>query len=157
MEHKFKNGECKRCGQCCRMIHMSLESHRRIQSDDSSGGDLAFCRNNWQYVGKSLDVSGAFISPREDGMEEYYIYRCSLLGPDNKCSIHDRKPRVCSGYPFYEGATIFDSTPWPYKGCVHEWAYSVGILYQALCLIRTKKREEMGEPDITKEDVLVKS
>ena len=109
---------CNMCGRCCRMIHFNDDIHYKIQSKStySNIGGIEFIRKNMEYIGPSYKIPGAF--KRRNG-DSWHVYKCKLVTEDNKCSVHENKPQLCSGYPYYEGGKGHGSLPWPYKDCAY--------------------------------------
>lgn len=129
------------CGQCCRMIHFSEDAHYNIQSK-LDFPDHNFINKNMEYLGPSYKIPGAF--KRRNG-DSWHVYRCKLITEDNKCSIHENKPILCSGYPWYENGKNYDSCPWPYKGCGYERdAYEMYLLKLLKIRLQELQEKEIG-------------
>ena len=83
--------ECQKCGECCKnsAIYVTHTDIRRWQSEQ-----------RWDIIGKVMYVitekTMGFVIPETlvDGGV------CPFLTKDNKCSIHDTKPRLCKDFPF---------------------------------------------------------
>lgn len=135
--------KCRMCGQCCRSINIDAQVCWDIKNGKESP-DYDFVRKNWEYLGSSKDVGG-FVGKEYDGQPFYYgVYRCNLISDDNKCTIHKDKPRVCSGYPWYDDESG-SSFPWPYVGCGYEKDSHLRQLVKVFKLIRDKKQGELIE------------
>ena len=134
---------CGKCGKCCRKIHLPWEIKTKIdlylltRGKDSEGiGDLHFIANHWEYIGRSSEIGDGFIVKLPDAdFNDYAVYQCSMIGPDNLCRIHNDRPEVCRGYPFYDKTPI-QSSPWEYKGCTYEKLSLIIDLYKRLVKIR---------------------
>lgn len=118
---------CNMCGQCCRMIHLNERFHLLIQAngDHSEFDDISFCIENWEYIGESsnFDILSRITNRNKNSIDDvFYVYKCGHVTDDNKCSIHNEKPIVCSGYPYY-GDKNLNSYPWPYPDCCYEKSY----------------------------------
>lgn len=81
-----------RCtGHCCRSFYLGLppEDVAAEQAKLAAGG-----------VSRYIGVEGVlehirFLEPAEGGG----WYACGLVTPEGNCSIYDRRPSMCSGYP----------------------------------------------------------
>ena len=139
------------CGQCCRMIHFPQGVHETIQNSNfkpDSGSDMEFIRENMEYLGNAEEVEGSIKSGfPEWPRNKIHIYKCKLITDDNKCSIHENKPRICSGYPYYEDGKTVMGGPWPYKGCAYERDYyelrMIRVLKNYLIKIEPEIKEVM--------------
>lgn len=141
---------CIMCSQCCRKIHFSKQIHQSICYYKKSGKtrktDIPFIAENWKYLGKASEVGGFLYKlPHKEVPEEMYIYSCNLVTEDNKCSIHDKKPKICSGYPYYGDEKFTGNSPYPYKGCGDEMDFWHIHLRDVLNLVIEKKEEESVE------------
>jgi Fe-S-cluster containining protein len=101
-------GHCKRCGMCCRAIVLGAT---RIQLEAWRGHnpDAAFVLKNWQEISR---IEAYQINSHLTHWGPLYrssFWRCKLL-KDNKCTIHDKSPEVCQGFPWY-GKALAD-LPW---------------------------------------------
>ena len=75
-------GECKKCAKCCRyMFCKGLGSEF----------EFAFLRLIYPYYRRFVIA----------GRDEFgnYVIRCSLVGQDNLCPVHETRPEVCRQYP----------------------------------------------------------
>ncbi len=113
-------GNCKRRGYCCQDVRLT-ESPEVLQK--------AF--EYWQKSPK-IDprfsdiyliypmLTFKFEAPDQDLP---YHYRCKHFTHDDQgvpfCSIHPIRPRMCSGFPYYEENTHLDTSGpvSPYDGC----------------------------------------
>ena len=48
-----------------------------------------------------LEAEGKRRGYTEKELSEAHFYRCKLIGDDNLCTIHDTRPEMCSGFPWY--------------------------------------------------------
>lgn len=144
--------KCKMCGQCCRMIHLQRRDTEWIQKDNISE-DAIFIKNNWKYKGTSKEVGG-FVRKNDISDIFYDVYECKLITDYNKCSIHENKPRICSGYPWYEKGKTFDSMLWPYPGCGFEKDEKEMRLIEVLKKIAGKKEENENRGKESKRNIL---
>ncbi|MBU0574148.1 MAG: hypothetical protein ABIJ26_05315 [Candidatus Margulisiibacteriota bacterium] len=89
--HKYKiTGRCKRCGNCCREIHLKM-TPRQIRSE--------FFRNLcikwlvWLYDFILLEVN----------TEYYYLsFTCKHIGEDGKCQNYTWRYNICRNYPLLD-------------------------------------------------------
>jgi Fe-S-cluster containining protein len=119
------------CGQCCRKIHFSARTCWQLKEGYLNGPEIDFINENLEYIGPSEEVGGFTTKDVKFG-----VYRCKLITEDNKCSVHENKPYLCSGYPWYNhGLQADKSQPWPYKGCGYE-----RISYEMRLIVALKHR-----------------
>jgi Fe-S-cluster containining protein len=124
------------------MIHFDKATHEAIRENNTRWRGIDFVVENFEFLGASKYMPGAFIPPKNFESDTFYLYRCKLLSDDNKCTIHDDKPYVCSGYPFYGNDMLRgNSTPWPYSGCGYEKDHHLKSLHGVLVKIKQKKEE----------------
>lgn len=151
--------KCNMCGQCCSMIHLREEIHEAVVGKMvKAWKGIDFVIENFEYIGMASKVGGLLHKNLKTGkVIDSYVYRCKLLTEDNKCSIHESKPYICSGYPWYgTGKNQYDSAPFPYKGCGYEReSYEMRllvILQHHLYNLENKessgKKEELCQPKI---------
>jgi len=107
-------GKCGMCGKCCEAIHIPM-SPERIAESAKYGGDAKFVHENWTPITKEEAFA---INPKiesneewarqnwpgkpEDPYKDMYFYTCDRLDKEKGlCTVHETRPRVCSGYPWY--------------------------------------------------------
>ncbi|MMZ43654.1 Flagellin N-methylase [compost metagenome] len=108
-------GKCGMCGRCCQAIHLPL-SPKDIQEMHEKGNnpDASFIHQNWTPISKeeAFDINPYFLVNekriKEEELdlnyEDLYFYTCNRLDKESKlCTVHDLRPNVCSGYPWYGG------------------------------------------------------
>ena len=133
------NNKCKKCGQCCRMVHLPADQCVAIQDGTNISKDAEFVRKNMDYLGSSEFTTG-FRRKTSEGMEYFGVYSCRLLTEDNLCSVHDNKPLMCSDYPWYGCSKSSNrSGPYPYHGCGYEKDAWDQKLLKVLNSIKDKK------------------
>ncbi|MHB1418704.1 MAG: YkgJ family cysteine cluster protein [Bacillota bacterium] len=107
-------GQCKKCGLCCKAIAISSgqSEEELINSIISSasleaGGDAVFIIENWEQItqAEALEINPNLKQRidwcKSDNIVEVY-FKCHRLDPKtNLCIVHDKRPQVCSGYPWY--------------------------------------------------------
>lgn len=98
---------CLMCGACCRgpwipftPRDMRKERQRYEKWGMAIGGDFAFVLEHFRPLAKRE----ADKMPKLKGMEKGMRYSCDLFDPaTNRCKANGSKPRVCLGYPWYNG------------------------------------------------------
>lgn len=76
-----REGECLKCGKCCRWVHTETAPEEQI---------------DWKLV----DARGLILAKRQDGdMSVFAQSICGKLGGDNTCLIQGDKPKVCKEFP----------------------------------------------------------
>lgn len=77
-----KMGNCKKCGACCRWLHVATVNNNSV---------------DWDFV----HARGLRTVERSNGLVSLYI-ECSCKYYDKatkECSIHDNRPLSCIAYP----------------------------------------------------------
>jgi Fe-S-cluster containining protein len=91
---------CNRCGDCCEVIHASVGIP-----------DLHAMMANPYIVGvvrRQAEILLDMLEERIDVSHGRVGYSCRHFDRETRlCGIHDRRPDMCRGYPFYGG----DPTP----------------------------------------------
>lgn len=103
---------CHNCSKCCEVIAIAGVSHEAFAEKVRSGavspihGEMMRPISRKEALKRNpLVVKGREELARETQQESYY-YTCTKL-KDNKCSIYQDRPIMCSGYPFY-GRMVVD-------------------------------------------------
>ena len=111
---------CAGCGACCAVIGVgiTIEDVRHTFMDILRGEDFttrdgtaqhaglvlqerAFLLANWSPV---TPEEAQAIDPRIAAMGERSFYVCGQFDAQTRrCNAHERKPSVCSGFPWYGG------------------------------------------------------
>lgn len=101
-------GTCNKCGKCCQAIIIPVPQDQILNSK-AVGGDYGFALNNWKPITeeeayainphlKTWDVHNRGTYNR-DGVS---FWTCTQYDHETKlCKAHEKRPSVCSGYPFY--------------------------------------------------------
>ncbi len=87
---------CNRCGNCCRMLFITLEfaEFMRIMKRNS---DAEFIREHWTIV-----VGDSRHLWFESSESPILHFTCSAFdGESGLCSAYADRPLVCRDYPFY--------------------------------------------------------
>lgn len=82
------------------VIHINM-SHRDLRKNTCTTGDLGFVKSNWKPMSRRMAKkknSYMFTVSKKKGMHFYSCTKKSLSG----CTVHQERPQVCSGYPFYK-------------------------------------------------------
>jgi len=104
---------CKRCGECCRVIWIN-ETKKQIRERDDGTRDKQFILKHWHRISrveayKRHPALQKAYPVKETDWDGIYFYVCDAWDSDTGlCTLHDQRPAVCSGFPFYDGS--------PYKG-----------------------------------------
>lgn len=103
---------CLQCGTCCRVEgYVRIHDTEGIVIADSLGIDERYFLD--EFTRLLPDRSGLGLTERCDGS-------CVFLQADNRCAIHEHKPRHCRDFP----------GQWQFKG------------YERLCAARRKHETE---------------
>lgn len=103
-------GTCNMCGKCCEAIHIphSMEKVKRIASIGYSA-DAKFIAENWIPISReeafTINPYLAAKAKEEHAgqlLNEGHYYTCTKLDKETKlCTVHEERPPICSGYPWY--------------------------------------------------------
>jgi len=108
-------GKCNMCGLCCKALSLGYSMSYAVEriKEVRVGTDLhahytfviehleeqtheqAFATN--PYLEEEYKRRGG----RPENIQKFHFYRCKMLSENNLCTIHDHKPQMCSGYPWY--------------------------------------------------------
>lgn len=109
---EFAAIQCNRCGVCCEALYLDYSPARKLwqinQSDRHFEGmtHMESVRDA-QMVADMLEPTG------EVSHEGRHIYRCTYFKRDDAglgvCTVYDKRPRMCSRFPYGKPAT--------FKGC----------------------------------------
>lgn len=101
--------KCKRCGKCCEVIVLNVNSNQIeiIAKQEEKNSDYNFAYRNFKEISKKEAYK---INPYlKNWSKEQYIqcfYKCKQYEPiSKKCNVYSIRPRVCSGFPWYEYGT----------------------------------------------------
>ena len=96
---------CNRCGACCRVLKLD-------QSPDEIGAmaaltgalgipsDHGFAAEHWHPLTREEAMRrNPFYTGRLPA--DSHLYSCDQLGDDGSCRVHETRPLVCRGYPWY--------------------------------------------------------
>ena len=96
--------ECNQCGNCCDPVYIGGDQMKVIDEWDrytaaggevEAGGDIGFLRAHWRLLDRRPDGSASFA--------------CSFFDPASRtCQAYDLRPKVCSGYPWYDREPVDD-------------------------------------------------
>lgn len=102
------------CGMCCRAIRLQIspdelkrrvckDEYLRTISDSAKLWDSEFVYLFWEPITleEALNINPHLKTWKE--YDEAYYYTCTKFdSKTNKCSIHEKRPDVCSRYPWYD-------------------------------------------------------
>lgn len=106
--------QCKQCGMCCEVVALSksFKEIKALASDGDKTSDCNFAARNFIPISEKQAHK---INPHLKNSENRFYYRCKMYCElTKKCTIHDIKPRICSGFPWYnneprEGALLSEN------------------------------------------------
>ncbi|MCE7697849.1 MAG: YkgJ family cysteine cluster protein [Methanobacterium paludis] len=104
-------GKCNMCGSCCKAIRVSISPEKLekevkelypdgVSDDMPEVNDYGFMKLYWKSITRKEALKR---NPhiKTWGERDYdYFYEC-IWFKNNHCSCHDRKPHICSEYPWY--------------------------------------------------------
>lgn len=93
-------GKCGMCGKCCEAIHIPVSPEDLTKYE---GGDFKFVRENWIPITheEAYEIN-PFLALSKELHEGRYFYTCTKLDKETGlCTVHENRPKVCSGYPWY--------------------------------------------------------
>ena len=83
--------ECKKCGNCCRVEgYVPLTTFEITKISRALGIEEKFLIN--EFIRLLPDRNGLSLKEKNTG-------ECIFLQSDNKCAIHEEKPRHCKDFP----------------------------------------------------------
>jgi Fe-S-cluster containining protein len=94
-------GKCRKCGKCCKEIHMKVEPH------------LIGNRFTRELVIRWISWLFNFYLIRIDYDRDYLVFSCRSINPDGTCGDYRWRPSVCRNYPLVD---YFDE-PALLEGC----------------------------------------
>jgi Fe-S-cluster containining protein len=95
------------CGDCCENIALSTDHGtiiKRLAQGYGTGRwrkDAVFILNNMRPTGRST---------RQGKMVKQVLSCAKFDSVTRKCTAHDDRPELCSGYPWYKGEPITGDT-----------------------------------------------
>lgn len=103
-------GSCHTCGKCCEAIHISISPEEIAKGAENqrewSSSDFVFIADNWTPITReeadSINPHFAEMEKRGADYGHMHFYTCKNHDKETKlCKIYDKRPHVCSGYPWY--------------------------------------------------------
>ena len=94
-------GSCKKCGSCCREIHLRMT---RNQINNDFFRNLCIRWLSWLYD---------FVLVRVDYDRYYLVFTCKHIGNDGKCLNYSWRPPICRNFPL----TDYFAKPVYLPGC----------------------------------------
>lgn len=137
-------GECRQCGQCCRVFNLPFTPEQIEESRMEyfgTGYCGAICKDGVERLFEKEFAAWIFRHVvKNDGPG----YRCDLVTPDNRCPLHGTKakPSTCIGY-----GERYRADPKP--GCGHWEGYEE---QRRAALIESRKGEYYVEGYFPEED-----
>lgn len=109
------------CGKCCQAIVLNVSREEieqmasvqdylsgKIDRTDLWNDDPIFIYLNWTPISTedalriNPHIQTWFDAWEKSGQtRKWHFYKCSKLTEDNKCGVHDERPRVCREFPWY--------------------------------------------------------
>lgn len=103
----YKNHYCESCqATCCTMpVEVRVEDLVRIGvvSEDEAAGSLKKVARRLQSEGlirSYRTTTGLFLLEQKNGRD------CVFLGADRRCTVYDKRPGVCRGFPLAMGPRL---------------------------------------------------
>lgn len=97
---------CNNCSACCEVIAIDNITHEEFYDKVEQGVVSAIHGEMMRPLSRdeAFKRNPLIVSSREE-MQKRFVrntsyFTCTKL-KDNKCSIYDQRPVMCSGYPFY--------------------------------------------------------
>lgn len=143
-EEKEVENKCKRCGLCCKCILVNY-SHRRFFADIESkmsgvkfSGDLLFVLNNFVPISEDeVRAINPFVLRFKKENDERGFYKCIKYSDDTKgCSDYENRPKVCSGFPFYDRYVEVESD--------HTYGYQCGFYEKDFIVNHVSEEEKLA-------------
>jgi Fe-S-cluster containining protein len=115
--------KCKKCGSCCKAIRIEispLEFH--IEREKVKRGlkpkfkDMDICSKYFKLITKKEAFEINSELKEWECVDKLSFFKCNAL-KNNKCSIHDNKPEVCHGFPYYNNKKLHPGFKFYNKNC----------------------------------------
>lgn len=126
-------GGCAGCGGCC--THLTLEigpdaiaqelaNLEAVEADEAAGYPRA---EAWTDRHRVTTRWMAQLESKGERVFGRWAYSCPLLDPESRlCTAHERRPVVCSGFPFYGRPPAEDPAEMS-DGCSYQWELPVEL------------------------------
>jgi Fe-S-cluster containining protein len=94
---------------CCRAIVLKFSKKDIRKRWTTDSGNKAFILANWyrisqkQAVENNPNVQSIIDEFKEGEVKGYYWYSCKQLSKEGTCKVHESRPPICRGYPWYYG------------------------------------------------------
>lgn len=115
------NGYCNMCGKCCEAITLWVAPEDIAKGSHNEGSDHAWAQEHFHEITKEEaykrnPLHEYVAENRPDVYEGVHFYECDALDKKTKrCTAHDKRPRVCRGYPHYNSGTQIKAGFIPYS------------------------------------------
>lgn len=93
----------KVCSKCCEVIHVPVDkrNYLRYYGNHTVGSDTGFMRSNWKPIKERIaKKKNPWMFKQLGNKHNMTFWKCKNVTP-NGCGVHESRPRVCSGYPWY--------------------------------------------------------
>lgn len=129
---------CNMCAQCCRCASPSLPTEKlkkRAVNGDGFARDFLDIFIPYETIEDAKKVSPYTVDKSIEAckktdskvnVEDLIFYRCKYFSKDNKCLIHEDRPKLCRDYPDMPYLIFPD-------GCAYiPWSEECKVKYKAL-------------------------
>lgn len=108
-------GKCTMCGKCCEAITLNASKHEvRKARKSQTGANRDTCEliiKSWKRISQKqayrINPYMKIVDARlkvKDWKHAPFYYSCQNYDKETRmCKIHDHRPPICSGYPWYGG------------------------------------------------------
>lgn len=96
---------CNQCGACCRVLTLEqspqeIGAMAELTTALGIPSDYAFAAAHWHPLTRDEAMRrNPFYTARLP--TDAHLYWCDRLGDDGRCTVHETRPFVCRGYPWY--------------------------------------------------------
>ena len=91
--------KCNCCGECCRVINLQYTKKRLMKIKNPS---VKFILEHWYRISREEAHKRQPSKGYLNGWSGSYFYVCDAWDEETRlCKIHESRPEICSGFPFY--------------------------------------------------------
>lgn len=95
---------CINTGHCCRLIIMPITKKKFLAVLRRKNSESAFIDENWNMlsVKQALEIRPELRFCTKPVLNKKTFFTCKQFDSlTNKCRNYDKRPKICSGYPYY--------------------------------------------------------
>lgn len=121
----------KVCTKCCEVIHVPVKKDKylKLYGEHPEESDTGFIRRNWKPIKERIaKKKNPWMFKQIGKHHNMTFWKCKNVSA-NGCKVHETRPNVCSGYPWYNGSQDL-SRPCSYTpSCTVYYNIPIKIIY----------------------------